>query len=259
MRINKNTLGIIICAAVLFLTLIMFFMFRGTDSQKKDSPPSKSEQLEVVEQIGNSDKTEVTTDAKENESWTIMNDDEYDVTISSFDAGYTGPFVEDGTDEKVEDVLSLVFTNNSEKAIQYGEYVFTINNDVVTFKFSNLSKGQSCVVLEAGRHEYSKKGLLKLQSRVVAQVDELPFAREQVLVVDNSDNTITVMNLTDKKLPLVRVFYKTFDNENNEFIGGITYTAKAEDIPAGSGVTVAPVHYSSENSVVVGSGLYKKE
>ena len=258
---NKNTLGIIICAGILLLTLVVFLMTRGSDSlgNSKNEEPKESLTVEEVSQSGDNDLTDVSTDSDEGDSWQTLNDNEYDVTISALGEGYSGRFMEDGSDEKVKNVLALKFTNNGTKAIQYGEYVFDLNDEVVSFKFSNLPAGQSCVVLEAGKHSFKKKDTLNLVSRVVAQVDELPFANDQVLIVDNSDNTITIMNLTDKELPSARAFYKTFDEENSVFLGGITYTAKVENIPAGKGVTVEPGHYVSGKSVVVGSGVYESE
>ena len=258
---NKNTLGVIICVAILLLTLIVFLATRGSDSQgnNKSEEPEASMTVEEVAQNGDNDLTDVSADSDEEDEWQTLNDNEYDVTISSLGEGYSGEFMEDGSDEKVRNVLALKFTNNGAQAIQFGEYVFDLNDEVVSFKFSNLPAGQSCIVLEAAKHRYKRKDTLNLVSRVVAQVDELPFASDKVLVVDNSDNTITIMNLTDKVLPSARAFYKTFDEENNVFIGGITYTAKVENIPAGGGVTVEPSHYVSGKSVVVGSGIYESE
>ena len=263
--LNKNTLGILICAAVLILTLIIYLAVgAGHSSGEKKAQTSTarqdltSEQQDLAE-IGDSNLQSVKTDAKsDNKPWKTMNDDDYSIEIGSLSKGYSGAFVEDGTDEEVKNVLALQFKNSGSKAIQYAEYVFTYGKDTVSFKLSDLPAGQSCVVLEAGRHEFEKKESPELISRVVAQVDEIPFARDEVLVVDNSDNTLTIMNLTDKEIPLVRVFYKNYDSEDSVFFGGITYTATAEKIPAGNGVTVAPEHFKSGDSVVVGSGIYDK-
>ena len=256
---NRNTIGIILCAAVVVLVLVVFLLIRGSDGDnKKESViPQKAEDYA---QIGDSNLAKVKTDSKDSDKpWQEMKDEEYSLDISVIDGGWTGDYMEDGSDEKVKKVLALKFTNNSSQDIQYAEYVYGINSDPVSFKLSDLPAGQSCIVLEAGRHEFKKKEALSLVSRVVAQVDEIPFAREDILVVDNSDNSISVMNLTDKEIPVARVFYKTFDSEENLFVGGITYTAKVEKIPAGGGITVTPSHFVSGDSVVVGTGIYESE
>ena len=261
--LNKNTLGILICAVVLILTLVIFLVTgsgHSSDGKKAQTPAERqdltSEQQNLAE-IGDSNLQGVKTDAEsDNKPWKTMDDDDYGIAITSLSKGYSGAFVEDGTDEEVKNVLALQFKNSSSKDIQYAEYVFSYGKDTVSFKLSNLPAGQTCVALEAGRHEYEKKESPELISRVVAQVDEIPFDRDEVLVVDNSDNTLTIMNLTEKEIPLARVFYKNYDSEDGVFFGGITYTVTAEKIPAGNGVTVTPEHFKSGDSVVVGSGVY---
>ena len=64
------------------------------------------------------------------------------------------------------------------------------------------------------------------------------------------------MNLTNKELPVVRLFYKYFYEDENTFLGGITYSASAEKVPAGGSVTVSPGHFESGVSIFMGSGVY---
>ena len=260
--LNKNTLGIVICASIVVLVLAAFLLARngGFSHAAKSAESDKETPIpaEAYSQIGDNNMNNVSTDSDDGEkAWKEMDDEEYSMHIQVVPDGWTGRYMEDGSDEKVKNVLALQFENTGDQAVQFAEYVFGIDGEAVSFKLSDLPAGQSCVVLESSRYEYHKRDELKLISRVVAQVDEIPFARDQVLVVDNSDNSITIMNLTDKEIPVVRAFYKTFDSESKMFIGGITYTAKAENIPAGKGVTLEPAHYVSGESVIVGSGVYE--
>ena len=220
--------------------------------------------MAIYKEVGNSSTTRVTTDTSDvveepAKPWTTLTDGDYDITVNTLATGYDGAFLEDGTDEEVKNVLALQFVNNSDQDIQYAEYVFGVGVTPFSFKISDLPAGQSCVVLEAMRHKYDKKEVLTLVSRVVAQVDSLPSASDQVLLVDNSDNTITIMNLTDQELPVVRVFYKYFYEDVNTFVGGITYTATAENVPASGSVTVAPSHFESGVSMLMGSGVYEAQ
>lgn len=262
---NKNTIGILICAVVLILTLVIFLLVRGSngDSSKNrtEKSPDVTESMTVEDyaDIGDSNTSTVTTDAKDSgEVWKTMKDETYNCEVEASDDGYSGKYYEDGSDDKVSDIMTLTFTNDGSKDIQYAEYVYSLGEEVVSFKLSSLPVGQSCQVLEASKHKNDTKNVLKLISRVVVQVDELPFARDELAVVDNGDNTITIMNMTEKEIPSARVFYKYFDSEKNVYLGGITYTAKAEKIPAGGRVKVSPAHFVSGESVIVGSGVYEK-
>ncbi len=243
---------------------------QGNEVEVLDENP-----IETIRQTGNSNLSGVTTDTGSGVSggsaggadqqadapktpWTNLEDKDYGITIKTLAAGYDGAFLEDGSDEQVKNVLALQFVNTSDKDIQYAEYAFSVNGKPISFKLSDLPAGQSCVVLEASRHQYDKNEVLDIISRVVAPVDLLHAEGDnQVLIVKNAeDNTLTLMNATDKELPVVRVFYKYFYEEENTFVGGITYTATAEKIPAGGSVTIAPDHYEDAACVITGFGVY---
>ena len=235
---------------------------KEAEEAREDAVKLDEDKVAQYENVGDSNKTNVATDVTESgeepaKPWTTMTDSDYGVRISTLATGYDGYYIEDGSDEEVKNVLAMQFFNESDQDIQYAEYVFRSGDTAVSFKVSNLPAGQSCVVLEANRHQYNKNEVLELISRVVAKVDALPFASDQVLLVDNSDNTVTIMNLTDKELPVVRLFYKYFYEDQNTFLGGITYSASAEKIPAGGSVTVSPSHFESGVSMFMGSGVYE--
>lgn len=289
---SKSTLiwTAVAVVAVLAIALVIFFTSRGgsngsgsadgeggvisslfhkgdkdkADAADEDVTALTDEKVAQYETIGDSNKSGISTDvsnAGEEPAapWTTLNDTDYGVRFSTLAAGYDGYYIEDGSDEEVKNVLAMQFFNDSDQAIQYAEYVFRTGDTAVSFKISNLPAHQSCVVLEANRHKYNSGEVLDLISRVVAKVDTLPFASDQVLLVDNSDGSVTVMNLTGETLPQVRFFYKYFYEDQNTFLGGITYTASAEDIPAYGNVTVTPGHFEPGVSMFMGSGVYQKD
>ena len=101
--LNKNTLGILICAAVLILTLVIYLAVgTGHSSGEKKAQNSTARQDLISEQqdlaeIGDSNLQGVKTDTKsDNKPWKTMNDDDYSIEIGSLSKGYSGSFVEDG-------------------------------------------------------------------------------------------------------------------------------------------------------------------
>lgn len=266
---HKKTLWIVIAVvAVLVLALVVYLCTRpGDDMSTPDAPetaetaqPTKDPDVEAPNAqptVGNGDTSNVTTDTAEDTPWTTMTDGDYSISIRAL-GGYDGLFIEDGSDAKVSGVLALQFTNNGSEAIQYAEYAFQVDGETLNFKLSDLPAGYSAVVLEANRHPYNSAEVLKLTDRVVATMETLSFASEQVLVVDNGDDSLTLMNLTNETLPVVRVFYKFYYEAENVFVGGITYTAKGRNIPAGGSVTIYPSHYVSDGCVLMGSGVYEE-
>ena len=275
---------------VLAIALGLFFASKGNDKQPEGSGSmegtviinddgqkvlvdDEGNELEVVDenpidtirQTGNSNLSGVTTDTGSGtagtgeetvkQPWTNLKDEDYGIEIRTLAAGYDGAFLEDGTDDEVKNVLALLFVNTSDKDVQYAEYAFAVDGKPISFKVSDLPAGQQCVVLEASRHQRNTNEVLELISRVVAPVDMLPGS-DKVLPVINDDNTITLMNTTQEELPVVRVFYKYFYEDENSFVGGITYTATATKVPAGGSVTIAPSHFEANASVIMGTGVY---
>ena len=275
---------------VLAIALGLFFASKGNDKQPEGSGSmegtviinddgqkvlvdDEGNELEVVDenpidtirQTGNSNLSGVTTDTGSGtagtgeetvkQPWTNLKDEDYGIEIRTLAAGYDGAFLEDGTDDEVKNVLALLFVNTSDKDVQYAEYAFAVDGKPISFKVSDLPAGQQCVVLEASRHQRNTNEVLELISRVLAPVDMLP-GPDKVLPVINDDNTITLMNTTQEELPVVRVFYKYFYEDENSFVGGITYTATATKVPAGGSVTIAPSHFEANASVIMGTGVY---
>lgn len=275
---------------VLAIALGLFFASKGNDKQPEGSDSMEGtviinddgqkvlvdedgKEVEVIDenpidtirQTGNSNLSGVTTDTGSGtagtgeetvkQPWTSLKDEDYGIEIRTLAAGYDGAFLEDGTDDEVKNVLALLFKNTSDKDIQYAEYAFAVDGKPISFKVSDLPAGQQCVVLEASRHQRNTNEVLELISRVVAPVDMLPGS-DKVLPVINDDNTITLMNTTQEELPVVRVFYKYFYEDENSFVGGITYTATATKVPAGGSVTIAPSHFEANASVIMGTGVY---
>lgn len=267
---NKKTLWIVIAvAAALAIALAVYLCTRPNNGTPTPDAPETTETAQPAKDpdvespdtqsptAGNGDTSNVTTDTAADTPWTTMTDGDYSIGIRSL-GGYDGLFIEDGSDAEVSGVLALQFTNNGSEVIQYAEYAFQVDGETLNFKLSDLPAGYSAVVLEANRHPYDSAEVLKLTDRVVATVESLPSASEQVLVVDNGDDSLTLMNLTDETLPVVRVFYKFYYEDENVFVGGITYTAKGRSIPAGGSVTIRPSHYVSDGCVLMGSAVYEE-
>ena len=61
----------------------------------------------------------------------------------------------------------------------------------------------------------------------------------------------TVPNLTDQKIPAVRIFYKFYMEDEAAYVGGITYTAKITNLDAGTSQTITPSHYLKGSSKIM--------
>lgn len=157
---------------------------------------------------------------------------------------YTGAFVEDGTDEFVEEVLSITIENNGSEYIQLMSV--TIDEKYV-FDVTTLLPGEKMTVLEKSRAEYDKKiDLSKISVSNVALFNEKPSMHKNLLKISGKDNRITVKNISDKTFPGGRVFYK--NKFNKKYIGGITYAGTIPELEKNEVVVLNSNHYLKDSS-----------
>lgn len=179
----------------------------------------------------------------------------YDLVIRQVDA-YDGLYLEDGSNEDISGVAMMLLENTGADGIGYVEVTLHFaNNETRRFKASTIPAGSSLVVQDADRKPMPQGKLLRTEV-MIAEDNPLSTSDSRLLVTENDDNSITVKNLTDQEIPVVRIFFKYYMKDENVFVGGITFTAKILNLAADSEITIRPEHYSSDSSQVVGVSVY---
>lgn len=163
---------------------------------------------------------------------------------------YSGEFVEDGSDKKISNVLSIVVTNTSNKDLQYGEIKLKVNGDkTATFKLTNIPAGKSVLALESNSMKYSSSASYKYADATYANVDSMPMNSNKVKV-STSDSKVTIKNTSGKDLGTVYVYYKNLD-KSGAYLGGITYRVKFDNVKKGDTLSQNTKHFSKSNSKIV--------
>lgn len=165
---------------------------------------------------------------------------------------YTGPYVEDGTDEEVTDVLALIVENTGESWVEYAELTMDCGGQTARFVLSVLPAGSSALLMETNRMTYvpgtpyRTKGEAKIADLGDRVMD---FSGEFVLYPD--DGVINVENVSGADHPeIVAVCYKNY--LYGLYIGGICYRARFESgIAAGEIVQSIQPHYTNADSVIL--------
>ncbi|MBP3412273.1 MAG: hypothetical protein J6K89_03355 [Oscillospiraceae bacterium] len=172
-------------------------------------------------------------------------------TLSILDYGsFKGVFVEDGTDEKVEDVACMLVRNTTDQYLDYGVITADINGKENTFVVTGLPGGTTAWVLEQNRTPLGKGESFQYKDQTVSELrDDIRFEDERVQV-ELQKGSIRIKNLSDKTLGSVRVYYKQVHSDGN-LLGGITYTTKSDAIEPGQTVEIPAGHSTEENCCVV--------
>lgn len=182
---------------------------------------------------------------------------EQGITVETI-RGYDGIYVEDGNDEKVKKVAAILVTNQSKKGIEYGSIAMETGENTLEFQFSVLPAGKSCIVMEKNKTTYKKKWEVQSVKGDFAYVDDFSKLKSEIAVTTIKNNGICIANKTDTAIPQVRIFYK-YQMDSGEYIGGITYNCKVDNLEVGEKRKIYPSHFSFDGSVILMVRRYEKE
>lgn len=142
---------------------------------------------------------------------------------------YTGPYMEDGSDSEVSDVLMIKIKNTGKKDIQYGEITLYDNTEKAgIFKFSTLMAGDTVTVLENNKTKFDKKAEYKnAGSSNVALFQTEPKLYSDKIEIQSLEGGINVTNISNNDIDGdILIYFK--DCKEDELLGGITYRGRIE-------------------------------
>ena len=163
-------------------------------------------------------------------------------------SGYQGPYVEDGTDDIVSDVLAIPVRNDGDKTVQYAHIILTQGETAYEFDVTTLPVGASAQLLELSRQPMpdSTDGMTA-QVTACAVFDTEPTMCEDVFQIETQDTAITITNNSDSDITgQIYVYYKIAYGDL--YMGGITYRVGAAGLKAGESTTCYAGHFSTDYS-----------
>ena len=163
---------------------------------------------------------------------------------------YNGIFFEDGSDRVVANVAAIVLTNKGDSCVEYVNITMKCGDIQLQFTGSTLDAGARMIVLETDSKSLPN-GKYTDCTTEIASVTQLVLSEEQVRVEEQENGSLLVTNLTEDKIPCIRIFYKYYMDDVDVYVGGITYTTKVVDLEAGESCTVTPSHYYSGFSKIL--------
>lgn len=157
---------------------------------------------------------------------------------------YIGSFVEDGSDEFVENVMMIVLENQGDQYIQLANV--TVNNQYM-FEVTTLFPGEKIMVLEKNRTPYVENMSVTTTSiDDVALFREVPDLCEGVLKIDIKDGMVLVSNVSGKDFSSGKLFFK--NKLNDKYLGGITYFLSLPELAKGQEVKLSSAHFREDSS-----------
>lgn len=163
---------------------------------------------------------------------------------------YSGKYVEDGTDDKLKDIMSVTLMNTTDTSYQLLEFTLSLPQGNYSFSVKSLFAHSKITVLEKNRN-YMTKNFDGLSTEVTQYItfDEPPTVHLDELEITFAEGIINVKNKTDKTLKDVYVYYKGFTEDY--FFGGITYRVSAGDIEPDQIVQTVANKFSADTMRIV--------
>ena len=161
----------------------------------------------------------------------------------------TGRYLEDGSDDAVENVACALIRNTGDRYLDYGVVKAVAGDREYSFLVTGLPGGDAVWVMEQNRQTLEEGSTLTFLEEQVSQLREVE-SQDQRITVDLLEGKVSVTNVSDKALASVRIYYKQVHKDGN-FLGGITYTCVTETIEAGATVEVTGGHSRAEGCAVV--------
>lgn len=163
---------------------------------------------------------------------------------------YDGIYLEDGSDSEISGVTVVVLKNEGNTNVEYTGITLDRDGTTLHFTGSDIPAGGTAVIQEAEKIGYVS-GTYSNCSADVAELDNFEMSEEKITVEESGEQTLTVTNISGEIIPAVRIFYKFYMEEENVYVGGITYTAKVTELAAGESREITPSHYSSGSSRIM--------
>lgn len=183
---------------------------------------------------------------KETDATTAANLSEYrftDINGLDFTAvfSYQGPYVEDGTNEQLENVSAIRVLNNSDRTVRYAEITAFTGMGELHFICTTLLPGRNALLQEVSRIPFN--GTQTTQVKIDSEVDfDSPLTLyPEVFDINVENGVMTLKNISP--VPVsgdIYIYFKRTDRDG--YVGGITYRIGFSDLAAG-----ASVSRSSEN------------
>lgn len=162
---------------------------------------------------------------------------------------YSGIFIEDGSDVEVDNVAAIQVKNTSKKALEFAQIQIYNGDKKLVFDVSSLPANSSAIIMEKNKAPLDKSKSITYGGTTGGYTNKLEKdATIKYQKIDN--NGIKVTNKSNKNIPCVRIFYK-YKSSEGYYIGGITYTAKINNIKAKESQTIYPSHFDSDGGEIM--------
>lgn len=217
-RVNKNAISLLSrFAAAIGILFIFCLVFSACPAQRRNSSsPSDPQGL----------LTDTDSAGASSDRLTLAEG----VRVESLN-GYSGFYVEDGSNEQCENVAAVSLVNDSDVDYQYLTFSVATPSGSCRFIASSLMAHSAMTVLAQEKAPFTESEILSVTAEQIAPFTQTPSLHPDMVELTYTDGFINVKNLTDQTLRHLFVYYKSTAGE--DYFGGITYRVSVDELAPG--------------------------
>lgn len=186
------------------------------------------------------------------ESITICDTEEHPISCTSLVienlAAYDGAFYEDGSGREVLDVAALMVRNDSNRVIPYAHITVETKDASYIFDATMLPPNARVLIPEKNGQKLRDSEIIDYfgWNTVKDKSSEIG-----VRVYDSKQQGVSLYNISGNSMENLTVFYRTYFEDGDFYMGGKAFTAVITQIDAGESIDIIPKYYASGYSKVI--------
>lgn len=209
----------------------------------------------VVISNGNS-KNDVSPEVEKSVCEDIAGKVEVDASVNGISVcgaqNISGIFVEDGSDEVMDKIFTVDFSNDSDYYLQYAEIVLVIDGEEYNFDISTLPASGVLRAMEKNKKPLPAKcESCEMRCINISWFPDEPEMHSDELEITEQDGGIIVKNISGRTINApIYVYYKNYID--NCYVGGITYRASVKEaLQAGQAAAISSAHFAPTSSQIM--------
>lgn len=160
---------------------------------------------------------------------------------------YEGPFMEDGSNQEVVNVMGLMLRNIGAEGIIHAEVRLFRESQKFVFKADMIPPGATVLVLEQNRNCYTRQNFTSCGGWQILAAEN--WQNSGIAIEEIGMGTLAITNRMGEAITQVRLHYKT--HLEDILVGGITHTYTVKSLDRGETVFVSPSRYAKGYSCIV--------
>lgn len=164
--------------------------------------------------------------------------------------GYEGAFVEDGTDREVVDTAALLVENTSECILKNTRVAIYAGAECFLFFADRLPPGEKTVLLEHNAKAYVDQSFSSCWASC-EYVSALHPEEQTIYIRNLGMDTLELSNLTERTICNISIYHKTWSEEIEAYLGGISYVTYVDSLKPGQLLLIKPEHYAFGISKII--------